>query len=92
MKAIWKYQLFNGSLMQGLRCQIDLPLRATVVRIAMQEEVPCVWVLADTELPTELRRFGVFATGEPLEEVQGYYLGAYEELGGKLIWHLFEIL
>ena len=54
-----------------------------------------MWFLCDgdTTRPYEVRRFQLFATGEPIPEpVALGYLGTFHALTGSLVLHAFEVL
>jgi hypothetical protein len=91
MKQVFKYTLKTISDPQS----IEMPSGAVFLSLLVQRGDPNMWFLCDgdTTRPYEVRRFQLFATGEPIPEpVALGYLGAFHALTGSLVLHAFEVL
>lgn len=86
MKTVWKYRLeiedYND---------VYMPLGATVLSVALQAGIICLWVLVDPEASLIRRRFRIAGTGHPIDEEQHEFIGTvlYPWLG--LVFHVFEV-
>ncbi len=80
-KTIWKFEL-NG--------RVEMPVGAKILCCQSQKGVACLWALVNPEGETEDRRFIVHGTGHPVPDESERYIDTYQELGGALIWHVFE--
>lgn len=85
MKSIWKFP-FEVTNEQ----KIFMPRTAKVLSVQMQNGVPCMWVLVDTEEQKEARTFIVQGTGHPCVCDVSEFIGTFQMSGGTLVFHLFE--
>lgn len=87
MTTIFKYELditdFND---------IAIPQEAEVISIQVQNDIPCIWALVNTDNPVETRRFITVGTGN---EIPGclpmVFVGTYQLPKLGLVFHCFEI-
>ena len=84
-KVIHKYPLQIGT-----KVSIDLPCIADVVKAAMQDGQPHIWVhkYVDDKPKTAMRHFYVAATGEQMP-VESQYVDTVFQ--GPFVWHIFEV-
>ncbi len=85
--TIWKYSVpFAGEF------TLDMPKGAEVLTLQLQEGEPVMWVAVDPDAEKEEIKFSLIGTGHAVdfELIQSNYIGTYQELGGKLVWHLFQ--
>lgn len=68
----------------------EMPRAASVVKVEVQDDSFCLWVLLDPDELKVQRRFRIVPTGGIVPE-KSYYVGTVLELGGKLVWHVFEL-
>lgn len=76
---------------------LQLPRGAKILSVQVQNEVPCLWALVDNEEKLETREFWTRGTGHNCDELfygnELYrdieFLGTFQMLGGKLVFHLF---
>lgn len=85
MKTIWKLPLETTDTQD-----VSMPAEAEILCVQVQRDIPCIWILCDPELPTELRTIEIFGTGHPVQEGVRDYIGTYQLHGGGLIFHTFE--
>ena len=85
MRAVWKFPLALAD-----EVELDIPRGAEMLDFQMQGRTLCIWALVDPEAPKELRTFRVAGTGHPLPDEGLRYIGTTQQLGGALVWHLFE--
>lgn len=91
MKTIYKYPL--SIIAENL---IQKPRNAEILSIQMQNSIPCIWALVETNNETELKIIEIIPTGskiEPLTHHQGrQFIGTFQMQGGSLVFHAFEII
>ena len=87
MRSIWKYHV-----LQEDRFAITMPAGAEVLCVQPQGSELQLWALVDTNALREERWFRTYGTGHPFAEVAQRYVGTYQLLGGRLVFHLFEEL
>lgn len=85
MKTIHKYPLTIGRIES-----LDLPERAEVLDVQMQNGRPMMWALVETGNATELRHFAIFGTGHSLNGPPLRYIATVQE--GPFVWHAFEMV
>lgn len=76
----------------GVTETIALPADAVIRHVGSQDRLAVVfWAEVDTAREREMRRFRVFATGEPLPERADWaaYVGSVQD--GPMVWHLYEV-
>lgn len=85
MKTIWKYSIpIEDDI------EIEMPHGAEILCVQMQGGEPRLWVLIDPEGLMTTRRFRLAGTGHPIEEIGLKYIGSFQMLNGRLVYHLFE--
>lgn len=91
--VVWKYPLDDDMLNDHM--QIDMPAGAQILTFQMQGEVPTLWALVDPKVnAVEPRVFRFAGTGHDIRENRAIlgYIGTIQMMGGKLVFHLFEII
>ena len=91
MRTIYKYQPeFSGAF------TIDTHKGARLLDAQYQYGALAFWFLVDTDKPLETRSFVVHGTGHDLGKVDEAFLlthvSSVQEMGGRLVWHIFEVL
>jgi len=78
--------------------ELELPAGAKILTVQTQFELnlhpperPKIWVLVDPSAEKEKRKFRIIGTGKNFNENGMVYLGTFQQFGGALIWHLFEL-
>lgn len=84
MKTIFKYALANAATVGGA---LSVPDGAKPLCVQMQNNIPCLWMLVDSERPHVMRRFAVYGTGHELPQNPGEYVGTFQD--GWLVFHVF---
>ena len=69
-------------------CLIEMPLDAEILSVAVQRENICLWAKVREDVPSEVRRFVSYGTGD---EVRGEFLGTVLLYQGIIVMHVFEI-
>ena len=92
---IYKYQLgpiHSGMYLMDGNLIVEMPYGAKILTMQLQCGEPCVWALVDPEEERiQKRAFRIFGTGWDIPESPAMeYVGTYQELGGALVWHVFE--
>lgn len=81
-KTIWKYEVAND---------ITMPIGATFLHGDIQHGKLCMWFLVNKHgNAQESRGFTVVGTGQSVPD-HATYLFTYIEMGGALVFHVFEI-
>ena len=87
MKTIYKYELETSD-----EQEIEMPLFSEIICLQLQNDKPYIWVKIDTEFTNHKFKFRTFGTGQPIEpEFNGTYIGTYQLLNGKLVFHVFKM-
>lgn len=86
MKTIWKFPV---EVAGDFFC-VPMPAEASVLSVQLQNDKPVMWALVDTEAPVVTRTFAVYGTGHPVHPGFKRFIGTYQALGGRLVFHLFE--
>lgn len=92
MRVVYKYDLLGPN--PGGTQIINMPTGAMIMKVGVQVQGPVIWALVDSEQPTESREFMILGTGHPTDMLDSgsfRYIGTFEERGGTLVWHLFEV-
>ena len=87
MITIWKYELEVTDVQD-----IEMPSTANVLSVQVQNGVPCVWASVNTQdKQTKKVRFITIGTGNPYDsDVPIQFVGTYQLMEGKLVFHLFK--
>lgn len=86
MRSIWKYALEITD-----EIELKMPCAAKVLTVQMQGNTPTLWAVVNPDEPLEIRRFRIFATGQPLQNIElmlTEYVGTFQH--GGFVGHLFE--
>lgn len=81
MKTIWKYELWPG------KEELQIPKGGEVLCVKMQNGVPCLWVLVESEREVEEIRVSIYGTGFEVKENPGKYAGTFITEG--FVFHVF---
>lgn len=85
MKTIYKYQLESKSLNE-----IELPEHAEILSVQIQNDIPCLWAMVNTDYPIEKRGVRIFGTGEKINPLEPLiFIDTFQFMG--LVFHVFEI-
>lgn len=86
MNTIFKYKLNHGTN------EIDMPDGAVILTAQIQYGEVCIWARCQTENPNVRRKFQFYGTGHSIPLNASKYIGTVQEMLGKLVWHVFEIV
>ena len=82
MKTIWKYPI------SSVPCQkIEMPLNAEILCVQLQDHIPTLWALVETENPKKPFNILTYYTGAYWINEKGKYIGTYQLAG--LVHHVF---
>lgn len=83
MKTIYKYPLTSRD------CTVTLPAGAEILTVKLQNDIPTLWAIVDTEEYLDFsRRICIVGTGWELQDKMEY-ITTY--IDGYFVWHVFEI-
>lgn len=87
MKQVWKYDVQLADMFT-----IDIPRGSRILTVQVQNGAPRIWALVNPSEPRVHRRFRMAGTGHDIDDSDFTmaYIGSVQELGGALVWHLFE--
>lgn len=85
MREVWKYALPIGGTFA-----VSMPADAQPVAVQLQGGKGWMWALGSPDAPRAYRHFKIFGTGHPIPD-GARHVGTFQELGGALVWHLFEV-
>lgn len=87
MRTIYKYEIPVAD-----DFTLHLPARAKVLTVDNQFGEPHIWCEVETLAGTEPRLFSIIGTGHEIPSGEGFqYVGTFQQAGGKLVWHLYEV-
>lgn len=84
MKRIFKYKLE----VEGAQ-HIEMPERADILCVQVQNGEPHIWARVDPAAPKEKVFFRTYGTGHEMEKSWKRYVGTYQLEGGALVFHVF---
>ena len=84
-KSIWKFPLYSHVV------SVMMPVGAKILCVDVQEDQPQLWALVTQGSNTENREIRIYGTGFALPEEPSTYIGTYQQMGGQLVWHVFEV-
>ena len=85
MRTIWKFELETTD-----EQTIPIPEGGKILTVAVQREIPCLWVECYSGAVMVKRTFNVYGTGHPLPDNPGKYIGSYMLHGGTFVGHVYE--
>jgi hypothetical protein len=88
MSVIYKYPIDMRGLANGI--YIELPEKAQILDLQMQNNTPTLWALVDLNAPLVTRYFCIYGTGQHFEIDGVAYVGTFQI--DEFVWHLFEVL
>lgn len=86
LSVVWKFPLEFGETTEH-----RMPAGARVLAAHVQAGRPTLWAAVNPESASESRRFGVYATGEPLPVGPKSHVGTVLVHGGTYVFHVFEL-
>lgn len=85
MKKIYKYELDISDYFY-----VTMPKGAEVLTVQIQNSIPCVWALVDTNNIEETYVFRIFGTGQRMpDDFSGKYIGTFQLISGNIVFHLY---
>lgn len=87
-KSVWKYPILRPET----HFTIEMPSGAEILSIQVQNNIPCIWALVNTEtVMIDNKRFLLVGTGHDIDVVDELkFIGTFQL--DKLVFHLFEKL
>jgi len=70
---------------------VIVPRGSKFLTVQIQKGEPQLWFLCNEKEPMTDRIITIYGTGHALPEYPGEYISTFQELGGDLVWHVFEI-
>jgi hypothetical protein len=87
-----KMRIWKTSLAVTDRQIVGVPQGAKFLTVQVQRGSPQLWFLCDEkEQLVSKRTIAIYGTGNPIPDDPGEYISTFQELGGELVWHVFEI-
>lgn len=88
MKTVYKYAVPMLDMVT-----LTLPADAQVLRFGAQGDEVFAWALIDRcQALMKDRSFRIAGTGHPIDYGNLSYVNTFEMLGGKLVFHAFEVI
>lgn len=87
MKTIWKFELKVVDIQN-----IEMPKNAQILSVKMQNEIPVLYALVNTDNESEERLIEIFGTGHEVmhDTSVSQYIGTFKMRNDKLMFHVFE--
>ena len=86
MKKVYKYPLIIEDYQK-----VKMPLAGKILTVALQEEIPCIWALVDSDQKEVERIIRIAGTGHPMNDY-AVYIGTFLMLKDRLVFHVFEVV
>lgn len=85
-KRVFKYPIETED-----RQNIQIHKGYQILTVDTQNEKPCIWALVDDEAPIIVASIRTHGTGHEVYEPDNLqYIGSYQLLKGRLVFHVFE--
>ncbi|MCL2119892.1 MAG: hypothetical protein FWH27_15855 [Planctomycetaceae bacterium] len=78
-RSIYKYSLADGV--------VSMPKNARILKVGMQDGIPCLWATVDPNAERETREFSILGTGCIIPN-RWKYIGTMFDR--QHVWHVFE--
>lgn len=89
MRQVYKYLLKYAT---GIEQIVMMPIHSRIVSIRFQYGKPTLWVQVDAKMPQEPRRFVIYATGSPIDDMADYVGSVFEDGDhANFVWHIYEL-
>ena len=85
MKTVYKYSFTITDYQK-----IKMPVGAKILMVTLQNEIPCLWALVDTDMSKSEKYIRIVGTGHPIED-NAIYIGSFLMHHERLVFHVFEI-
>lgn len=86
MRVIWKYELQQIAMQS-----IEMPLGAHILSMQVQNGVPCIWCIVDTNKKVHPRDIRIVGTGMYLhDDFRGVFIGTFQIPEENLVFHVFD--
>lgn len=84
--TVWKTALKPMNVQQ-----VAIPRGAQILSAHMQDNMPTIWYLCDTDAPLEDREIAIVATGSAAPyPAEAHFIGTVLINGGSIVAHIFE--
>ncbi len=85
--TIWKFPIKTTDVQF-----LDIPRGAQILSVQVQAGQPCIWALVNPDADKSKRHIRIYGTGHRVDErYVGTFVGTYQQLGGSLVFHVFDI-
>ena len=84
MLTIWKYELKTTG-----RQVVEMPADPQILSVAVQNGIPCLWAMVDSERPRQGRVIRIHGTGQRLAVIHEF-IGTFMLHDGALVFHVFD--
>lgn len=87
MQVIYKYPFRPND-----EVYIEMPIDARILSVQVQNGVPCIWALVDTDLSVRSRLFMIYGTGHEIHNNidKAEFIGTIQMHNGALVFHVFD--
>jgi hypothetical protein len=87
MRTIWKFPLQHTDTQN-----VAMPWDAQILTVGVVNEQICLWAMVEDHGSSETRVIRIIGTGHPIDGAELLrYIGTVQLMGGKLIFHVFEL-
>lgn len=87
MRTVYKYDIPMSAIYFG-QFAIDMPKYAEILCVQMQDGIPQLWAMVDSERDLVARSFFKAGTGQAMSNEKLIYIGTWQQ--PPFVWHLFE--
>lgn len=69
---------------------IEMPSGAKIICVQMQGGEPHIWAEVDSNAPKVKKKIRVFGAGHPMTDDFLQYIGTFQMMEGRLVFHSYE--
>ena len=81
---IWKFPLTLND-----EAEVEMPEGSEVISVDNQGGTICLWAICSPAMPTDIRRFAIVGTGNPMPTKLKKFIGTV--IQHPFVWHVFEM-
>ena len=84
--TIWKFNLEITD-----EQVLEMPVGSRLLKVDMQQEVPCLWAAVNPEAQKQPVKIRVIGTGHQIPDYKYLtHIDTFQMAGGSLVWHVFQ--
>jgi len=86
LKTIWKFSLQTIDVQR-----IEIPSDYQILCVQVQDGEPYLWAMVDPDAESIRVTIETIGTGHRMDKAIRKYIGTYQMMNGRLVFHCFEL-